>query len=72
MCDFVSPYIDTWCKNLNEAGNYNFNYVSRTKLNNHYYQIHLYFQKSLLYILSASISQVQLSVSVNNNLALLP
>ena len=28
ICDLVSSYIDTWCKNLNEAGNYNFNYIS--------------------------------------------
>ena len=31
ICDFVSSYIDTWCKNLNEAGNYNFNYISPTR-----------------------------------------
>ena len=31
ICDFVSSYIDTWCKNLNEAGNYNFSYISPTR-----------------------------------------
>ena len=31
ICDFVSSYIDTWCKNRSEAGNYNFNYISPTR-----------------------------------------